>query len=133
MSDFAQVQAHIVELETFRSETITSARDSFVTKLASDNIVTGPQAEKFRKLVQTMSAEQFEGFKEGFEGAAPANLFGRHDLGGGGAPLDADAAKADRISVLEGIVANHRHRGASAEDISKLSSFKELQTLTATA
>jgi hypothetical protein len=131
--DYARVQAHIVELESFRETTIETARDAFVTDLADKRVITGPQAEKFRALVKTMSPEQFDGFKEGFDGAAPANLFARHDLGDGGAPLDADAAKQDRISVLTGIVASHRARGASAEEISKLGSYQELQTLTATA
>lgn len=127
--DFAAAQAHIDELETFRRETIEGSRTKFVDDLAEGRIITGPQAESFRSLVVTMSPEQFDQFKAGFEGMAPANLFARHDLGEtGGAPAATDAT-ADRIAILEGIVANHRYRGATDEEIKKLGSYIELQTL----
>lgn len=129
VSDYAQVQAHIVELETFRNETIESGRTAFIDSLVDGKVMTGPQAEKFRKVVQTMTPGQFDDFKDGFEGMAPANLFARHDLGDGGQSEDVDAT-TDRISVLNGIVSSHRARGASEDDISKMSSFQELQTLT---
>jgi hypothetical protein len=126
--DYAAVQAHIIGLETFRDETIQGARLDFVAGLSSGNIITSAQADSFRKLVPTMSVEQFDQFKAGFEGAAPANLFGRHDLGQGDGNGAGDAT-ADRISILEGIVASHRARGTSEEAISKMGSFVELQTL----
>ena len=129
VSDHARVQAHIVELETFRSETIQGARTEFVDALAAGNIVTAPQAEQFRSLVETMNVAQFEQFKGGFDGAQPNNLFGKHDLGDGGLPPGEIDAQADRISVLESIVANHRYRGATTEVIEKTGSFQELQTL----
>ena len=129
VNDFARVQAHIVELETFRTETIQGSRTAFVDGLVEARVVTAPQAEQFRALVGSMSNDQFDQFKAGFEGMAPSNLFARHDLGEtGGSSQEIDAV-ADRISILEGIVMNHRHRGASDEEIQKLSSYKELQTL----
>jgi hypothetical protein len=128
VSDYAKVQEHIVSLETFRTETIESGRTSFLDGLVKDKVISGPQAEKFRVVVKDMDDATFAAFREGFDGMKPANLFARHDVGGsGGAP--GDDARADRISVLEGIVANHRARGASPEDIQKMSSFQELQTL----
>jgi len=129
VSDHARVQNHIVELETFRTETIQGARTGFVDGLVESNIVTAPQAEQFRALVGTMNPEQFEQFRGGFDDAQPNNLFGKHDLGDGGLPPTEVDAQTDRISVLESIVANHRYRGASTEDIEKTGSFQELQTL----
>jgi hypothetical protein len=128
VSDYAAVQAHIVSLETFRTETIESSRTAFLDGLVSARVITGPQAAKFRAVIQPMSDEQFAAFREGFEGMAPANLFARHNVDGTGGNLG-DDARADRISVLEGIVANHRARGVSPEEIQKMSSFQELQTL----
>ena len=128
VNDYAKVQAHIVELETFRKETIEGGRTSFIDALVEGKVVTGPQAEKFRSLVLTMDESQFDAFKEGFEGMAPANLFGRHDLGEGGSSGEPDA-RTDRISVLEAIVANHRARGAQDDEIHKMGSYKELETL----
>lgn len=128
VSDYARVQAHIDALETFQEETVQGARAEFVAGLVSNKIITAPQGESFSALVPTMTTEQFAQFKAGFEGAAPANLFARHDLGEGGDPQEVNAA-ADRISILEGIVASHRARGASEESIAKMASFQELQTL----
>jgi hypothetical protein len=128
-NDYAAVQAHIAGLETFRQESIDGAKKAFVDKLVSDKIVTGPQGVAFHGLVKTMDADQFAAFQAGFEGMPAANLFGRHDLGdGGGGGAEGDA-KSDRISVLEGVVANHRATGISQEDLAKKSSFIELQTL----
>jgi len=128
VSDYARVQEHILSLETFRIETIESGRTSFLDKLVADKVITGPQADKFRIVVKTMDDAQFEAFREGFDGMAPANLFARHNVDGGSGG-SGDDARADRISILEGIVANHRARGASQDDIQKMSSYQELQTL----
>ena len=126
VNDYAKVQAHIDGLESFRQESIDGARKDFVDGLVGGNIVTGPQGVAFHGLVKTMNPDQFTAFKAGFEGMASSNLFGKHDLGGGGG---ADDAKSDRIAVLENIVANHRATGISQEDLAKKNSFLELQTL----
>jgi hypothetical protein len=128
VSDHALVQAHITELETFRTESIDSARAGFVDDLVERKVITGPQGVAFHGLVKTMDAGQFTAFKAGFEGMAPANLFGKHDLGDGGTPPAAED-KADHISVLQRIVANHRATGISEDELKTKPSFIELQTL----
>ena len=44
VDDFAKVQAHIGELETFRTDTITATRTGFIDGLVSTNVLGGPQA-----------------------------------------------------------------------------------------
>ena len=127
-TDFAKVQGHIDTLETFRKETMEHGRTSFVDGLATANKIGNPQIETFKALVLTMSPEQFEAFKTGFDAAPANNLFGKHETGNGGGNGD---ATADRIQVLRDTVQNHRFSGQMTEDeIKKSASYIELMKLT---
>ena len=129
--DAEAVQSHINSLETFRMDAIEDGRKSFVSDLAKEGKITNPQIESFNKLVTTMSHEQFDDFKAGFESAPAQNLFGTHDLGDGGAPDPVEDRKAQEIADLEEIVANHRRRGVSDEDLKGMKSFQRLESLKA--
>jgi hypothetical protein len=139
VSDFAAVQAHIsrletenTALETFRAETIESGRMDFVKGLQDAKKIAGPQVEQFQTLAKTMSPEQFEQFKKGWEAAPALNIFGKHDTSGAGpdgAPADPKLSAEAEIETLEEIVANHRRRGASEDEVSRMASFKKLQSL----
>lgn len=125
VNDFAKVQEHIQNLETFRTDTINATRTGFIDGLVATNVLPAPQADQFRKLIPDFSNDQFEAFKAGFEGMPTANIFGKHDV----AQHSTADARTDRISVLEGIVQSHRYRGATEAQIQETSSFKELQTI----
>lgn len=138
VSDFAAVQAHITRLETenaaletFRTETIESGRLEFVAGLARDGKITNPQVEQFQTLAKGMTTEQFDQFKAGWEAAPKVNVLGTHSTGSTGTGEANDPAQqaAAEIETLEEIVANHRRRGASQEEIEQTASFKRLQTL----
>ena len=129
VSDFAAVQAHIEELEIFRTESIQEGRTSFIDSLAANKIIGGPQAAQFKELAPTMSNDQWAQFTKSWEGVSPSNLFARHDLGDGTSSQGEIDATAERIATLEGIVQNHRYRGATEEQISNMGSYKELTTL----
>lgn len=138
VSDFAAVQAHITRietenaaLETFRTETIEASRLEFVAGLARDGKITNPQVEQFQALAKDMSAAQFDQFKAGWEAAPKVNVLGTHSTGSTGTGDAADPAQqtAAEIETLEEIVANHRRRGATQEEIENTASFKRLQTL----
>lgn len=132
VSDFAAVQSHITALETFRTESIESGRVGFVTDLAKANKIANAQVESFSKLVKTMDEAQFTEFKAGFDLQPANNLFAKHLTGGAngnGNPADPANDRATEIEILEEIIANHKRRGASAEEIAATASFKKLQTL----
>lgn len=139
VTDFGAVQAHITQLETantaletFRTETIESGRLEFVSQLAKDNKIANPQVEQFQALAKSMSTEQFDQFKAGWEAAPKMNVFGQHNSDGtgeGGQQGDPALDRKAEIETLEEIVANHRRRGATDEEIAATASFKKLQTL----
>jgi len=131
-SDFAAVQAHITTLETFRSETIDHGRTSFVEGLATAGKIGNPQVEQFKALALTMSPEQFEQFKGGFEAAPVNSLFGKHNTGDGGqGNQDGNDPTKVKVQVLRDTVQNHRYSGQMTEDeITKSASYIELMKLT---
>lgn len=136
VSDFAAVQNHITALETFRTESIESGRVGFVTALASANKIANAQVESFSKLVRTMDDAQFSEFKAGFDLQPANNLFAKHPTGGAGGdgtPADPASDRATEIEILKEIIAQHKRRGASDDDIAATASFMKLQTLTKTA
>jgi hypothetical protein len=131
-SDYAAVQAHIESLETFREAAIEDSRTSFVLELAKEGKIGNPQVEAFSKLAISMTHAQFDDFKAGFESAPAHNLFGTHDLGDGGeSDPTGDDRLAQEIADLEEIVANHKRRGVSDEDLKGMKSFQRLETLKA--
>lgn len=129
--DFAAVQAHIVMLETFRNETITTHRTSFVDQLATTGRIANPQKENFTKLALGMSSEQFDIFKAGFDASPALQLFGSIPTTVGTPPAGGGAVdfRAARISALQETVASHRRGGMSEDDIKTKPSYIELQQL----
>lgn len=130
VSDFSAVQAHISALETFRSETIESARTGFVSQLATDGKIGNPQVESFQALAKGMTDEQFSQFKTGWDQAPKLAVFGQHP-GNEGESVDPNNVNPElaELETVAEIVENHRRRGASQEEIAELASFKRLQVL----
>jgi hypothetical protein len=134
-TDHARVQAHIGLLEAFREETIKSGRSAFVNALAKDNKIAATQVDGLVELTASMSDDQFELFKKGYESAPASSLFASHTAGvtnqnGGGAPGPASTSGADaplaELEKAEAIVAMHKRAGKSVEEIKATPSGKLL-------
>lgn len=162
VSDFGKVQQHIddqastieaqntelEDLRTFKSESVTREREGFVTSLKERNVITGPQAEQFSKLVTTLDAAAFDQFKAGFAGADTSEILDNHSAGrqvAPGASADIPGSQAhsrqreeadDRKEILREQVLSHYRAGTKAEKIATYACFKDLQredpTLTVT-
>lgn len=131
-----EVQAHITTLETFQNETITLARKNFVASLASGSApkIAATQIEALEKFALGLNAEQFKDWQASWDAAPASSLLGTQVIptnnadGGAATP---QAQMADRISVLTEILNNHQRSGVSQENIEKMPSWNELQSLIA--
>lgn len=154
-SDFAAVQRHIdsqaetigaqnaelIDLRAFKSEALTRERTDYVEGLKSRNLITGPQAEKFSKLVLTMDAEGFEMFKSAYADAEPNALLENYAPANNVAPgASADTPgsqafaherdkEADEESILRAQVRMHAMGGTKASEIEKFDCFAKLRAI----
>jgi hypothetical protein len=137
VSDYAAVQSHIASLESqvaaleaFRMETIEQGRRDFVKTLASQGKIANTQIDALSDLATTMTDEQFEAFRKGYESAPVSNLFGRHQTTPQGSPDEGQTDPvSEEIETLEEIVANHRRRGMPEDEIKTTKSFRRLMEL----
>ncbi|MBT8212331.1 MAG: phage protease [Acidimicrobiia bacterium] len=105
--DFAAVQQYVLDLEAknaelneFQASTVAAERESFVKALATDNKILQPQVEHFCQLVETMSAEQFDTFRAGWDGASAASVFSTEGQETG-EPAATPATQEEEISEYE--------------------------------
>lgn len=130
VTDPKAIQTHIASLEGFVTENKKAGRKAFVDKLAHDGKIVAPQAEGIQTLVDTLNDEQYATWCATWDAAQPLPLFARH--GSQDSPESAvKTAAADRIEVLEGIVAHHKSSGLSQGEIESKDSWIELQALKA--
>lgn len=130
VSDPRAVQQHITSLETFRSETITANRNSFIAGLAENNKILASQRDNLEKLVATMTDEQYSLWCASWDAAPVVSMLGAHGGEGGGQPTgSASESIKDRVDVLKGIVKMHQRANMPVETIKNTASFKELVAL----
>lgn len=129
-SDVNAIQRHINTLEGFVNESRDTARKNFVQKLSDDGKIVGAMVESMQAHVLTLNDEQYKNFTQTYENAPQLPMFARHGAQAT-TSTTADKARADRIEVLQGMIEHHRNSGASEEDIKKMGSYAELQTLLA--
>lgn len=129
-SDPAKVQAHIESLEMFQKESRMSARDAFVDSLAKENKILASQAAGLKKLVQTYTDEQWDLFQESYESAPKLPVLGHHGVQDSSGH-EKNTARAERISVLQGVVNHHRQMGMKDAELQTKDSYIELQKLLA--
>lgn len=140
VTDFAVINAHLAVVDQQRKEQQQVFRKDFVENLARTNKISATQIDSLVALVNGtdtspgLSDEQFAAFQASFESAPASSLFGQFaatdanpQLGGGPGQTSAQA-RADRISVLEGIVEMH-NRSMPPEQVQKTPSYIELQNL----
>lgn len=131
-TDWTAVQAQLDAANQFRQETVDQSRKDFVTSLARSNKVAATQIDSLQNFALTLSDEQYTAWSNTF-GAALANpLFDQHGQtpADGGRPNDGTTSNsADRIMVLEAIVADHRRTGMDEEKLKNKGSYLELQAL----
>ena len=127
----AEMGQQLGNLLTFRQETIDGSRRLFVDDLAKYGKIAQVQVDSIKGVVVSMTDTQFDAFKSSYEAAPASSLFGQYGNSGGGDPTPSGqgGTTAEQIADLEEIVANHRRRGANAEEIENLASYKKLQTL----
>lgn len=127
--DWKALETHVATLEAFRTETITATRKEFVASLAKEGkILAGDenltQTETF---ALSLSADQFAAWRASMESAPVSPLFANQGVQPTGTPASpVDAAVADRIAVLRGIVQSHRDSGIPQSEIETKASYKEL-------
>lgn len=139
VKDFAAVQSHIASLETFKNETISTARKDFVKQLVTENKILADEATltATEEFALSLSNEQFTQWKATMSAAPSNGLFQKHGAtqGDASAPNNGNSADvtASRIRDLEEIVQAHRDSGMPEETLKTKASFIELQTLKSAA
>lgn len=142
VTDPTAIQAHITALETAHNEARDLHRKEFVDQLATDNKILASALEKTHKFANGLTDEQFSDWSATWSDAPAAALLGDHgtttpppaapgNTYGQNTPMTAEA-KADRISVLQGIVAMNQ-RTMSDEQVKSTPSYAELQSLLGTS
>lgn len=134
-TDMTAIQNHVTTLETAIKEGSDANRTSFVEGLSSSNKIPATQVDSLTALALSLSDEQFATWSASYESVPSNSLFAEHGPGtvgspSGATPVNAEKAKTDRISTLEGVVAMHR-RTMSDERVKETKSYKELQQLLA--
>lgn len=129
-TDPAKVQSHITMLETFRQETITNTRNTFVESLAEGNSpkILAAKIDEVKEFAAGLSPTQYEQWKASWEAVGPISLLQPH-AGGVVNPGGTPEAKGDEVDILEGIIEQHRLAGMPQDKIEQTASFKKLQEL----
>ena len=146
VTDWAVINRHFNTLSTAHAETQASNRSAFVEGLAAANKIPATMIDHLTKLVNgsvedglpAMSDQQYAAFQASYESAPASDLFAQHattteagrQAGQPGSQQMTADAKADRISVLEGIVAMHQRNGMPKDRLEQTASYVELQQLT---
>lgn len=139
VSDFAAVQTHIdrieaenATLEKFRAETTAANRTAFVEGLATSKKIIQPQVEGFKKLVGTMTDEQFTEFRATYDAAPVQSLLADHSAGSTSNPDGQQGGQAvEARVVLEETVDMLRRSGMRDEQLAKTGAYQKLAALNA--
>lgn len=132
--DMIAVQNHINSLEQFRTESVKAGRSSFVQQLATDTKIGAPQIASLDAFAQGLSNEQYEAWTSTWDVAVSLPLLGNHAAGITNPEGDnaVEAAAADRLIVLKGIVHQHKMANMPVDQIKKTDSYNELIKLNPT-
>lgn len=137
-SDYAAVQRHIATLEGAAAEARNTARADFVNGLVQANIILGGEQNvaSMTAFAQSLSDEQFEQWKAGFQVMPRAAVLGQHAApaanhhGFNGAPqvvqTSFGAVSADDIEVAKGIVRAHRSNNMPLDKLKATASYRTL-------
>lgn len=133
VTDFGMVQSHITGLETFRTETLQSARKNFVNGLATDNKISAAQIESLSAFALGLSDDQYMAWKGTYDTAIAIPALQNHTAGANntgssnGRGVEADS----ELMTVRGIVQQHTLAGMPQAQIEKLASFKRMRELEA--
>jgi hypothetical protein len=129
--DVVAVQAHITTLETFKSETMKSARSAYVTKLAQENKIPATIVESQVNFVQSLTDAQYDEYTKTWDTAPVSSLLAVHGAGGNGGSPAPDAPAVTELEHLREMVKMHQRAGTP--NIENTESYKRLQQLEAAA
>lgn len=133
VTDQGAIQNHISVLETFRTETIQNARNAFVESLAAGPApkIAATQIDNLQELVAEFTPEQYEKWKNTWDGALPVPALGQHQAGsndsGTAATPSEVTAQADQIAIWTETVRQHKIGGMKPEAIMQTESYKNLK------
>jgi len=134
-TDLTKIAAYVATLETAQNDAAEVTRKNFVEKLSDDNKIPATMVDSLTAHALSLNDEQFASFRTSYESLPESTLFqnhattqdDKHVTPVGNTKMTA-AEKKDRISILAGIVDQHR-RTMTPEDVEKTNSYKELQEL----
>jgi len=135
-TDIGAVQAHINTLELFQRESREKARKDFVSSLATSNKILAKDVDAQTAFALSLSDEQYGKWTEMYSAAPSVPGIGSEPQGQSPTtpePTGTPDPKATRIAELQGTLRMHSAAGASKEDIEKMASYQELQSLLAAA
>jgi ATP-dependent protease ClpP protease subunit len=135
VTDFAAVQAHVTNLETFQRETKKSAKEAFVNALASGNKILASQIPATMEFAEGLSDEQYEKWTATWNVAGSIGSLqptGVSPTNPNGDQSSIEAKNAEKLADLKGIVRQHKLGGMSNEQIERTDSFKQLKALDST-
>lgn len=122
----AEVAMYVATLEKFQSDQRVSARNDYIQALADDGKTTAPVAEGMKTLVQTFTDEQWQSFRDTWDVAPKASLFGTHGNQSSGPEAKAEAEAMDKVEVNKNVVEQHLRSGMPMDKVIEKESYKEL-------
>lgn len=130
-NDFAAVQRHITILETAANEARNTARAAFVLQLVTAQRILGDEAnvKMQTEFAQSLTDAQFVQWSSGFGTLPQPSVLGQHgaSVAGTAVPTNGSATQAtEQIEIDKGVVAMHRNRGASLEQLKAMPSYQRL-------
>lgn len=133
---FQSAQAHIDYLEEYRTGQIEGSRKDFVKKLSDDKKIPATEVANLTKVALALDDENYNLWSASYGSAPALPLFdashGQQPTDQGAPQSTPEAEKADRIEVLDAIVADFRRSGFTKERIESSKAWTELQQLKST-
>lgn len=133
-SDFAAVQAHLAQLETFASEQRDSARKAFAAALGNENKIGAPQVDAMSEFALSLDDDQFGKLEAVFAAAPVLPILGDHSAGTITNPDGEDSVlsvKEQELADAEAIVLQHKRSGMTQDQIEQTASYTKLTALRA--
>lgn len=132
-TDYAAVQRHITVLESAATEARDAGRAAFVTGLVQRNLILGTEENVTRmtEFAQSLTDEQFEQWRVGYDGLQSPSLLSRHAApAAGSANVGVTsghlAPEADALSVAKEIVKYHRSNNMPLDKLKATKSYQQL-------
>jgi hypothetical protein len=127
ITDLTKIRNYVKSLETFKTETLSNARKTFVEQLAHDKKILATQIKGLEEFAAGLTDEQYGQWKASWESAPAVTALVSAGRDTGGDP--GNDAPEEEITNLRETVMAHKLGGVPLSQIETFESYKRLKKL----